>query len=91
MVEYVNGMSLAPATRREALARYVHRYTRRHVPAWARGTNYKPQFADDADWLANTDFPVTKSGRLANHPEGCRSRPTWPEGKGVNGQKGVDY
>lgn len=83
MVDYVNGSKLSPALRLEARRRYVHRFTGEHVPAWARqprpdGTAYPVQFADDADWLANTDFPVTKAGALASRPSDCRSRPTWP-------------
>lgn len=83
MVDYVNGAELSPELRRAALARYVHRFTAEHVPAWARqprpdGTPYPVQFASDADWLANTDFPVTKAGQLAERPSDCRSRPTWP-------------
>jgi hypothetical protein len=69
------------------LAAYVHRFTKQHVPAWARhprvdGKPYMPQFADDADWLANTEFAVTKSGRLDMRTNKCFSTPTWPEGAG---------
>ena len=83
MVEYVNGRDLPAALQREAKARYVHRFTGDNRPAWADtprpcGNPYPLQFRDDADWLANTDFPVTRAGRLADHPGACRSRPTWP-------------
>jgi len=83
MVEYVNGASLSLALQAEAKRRYVHRFTCTHVPGWARlprpdGTRYEPQFADCNDWLANTDFPVTSTGRLSDRPSTCRSRPTWP-------------
>ena len=83
MVEYVNGADLPASLQREAKARYVHRFTGDNVPAWTRaprpcGNPYPLQFRNDADWLANTDFPVTKAGRLAARPSDCRSRPTWP-------------
>jgi hypothetical protein len=83
MVEYVNGARLSPALQSEAKRRYVHRFTCTHVPAWARqpradGTHYEPQFANCDAWLANTDFPVTRTGRLSDRPSACQSRPTWP-------------
>ncbi len=77
----VKGTQLPYQQQRMALASYVHRFTGTHTPAWARkprsdGTAYPVQFKDDADWLANTEFPVTKSGRLGRGD--CYSRPTWP-------------
>jgi hypothetical protein len=86
MVEYVNGARLSPALQAEAKRRYPHRYTLEHAPAWARslrpcGRPYPVQFRDDSDWLANTEFPVTKAGALAKRPAHCRSAPTWPNGK----------
>ena len=86
MVTFVNGAALPVHLQREVLRRYVHRFTRDHVPAWTRDTRpngkpYRVQFASDADWLANTDFPVTKAGAIADLPAHCNSRPTWPEGR----------
>jgi hypothetical protein len=86
MVDYVNGARLSPALQQEARRRYVHRFTGEHAPAWTRsprpcGRPYPVHFRDDSDWLANTDFPVTKAGRLADRPSACQSRPTWPNGK----------
>lgn len=81
------GTDLSPECQRYALAVYVHRFTRDHVPAWARsprsdGTAYPVQFASDADWLANTLFQVTGTGRLKRAlGADCYSRPTWPDGK----------
>lgn len=75
------GSLLSPADQRLALSRYVHRYTREHVPAWAhktRGGVYQVQFASDADWLSNTTFPVRKDGSLAARGD-CNSYPTWPD------------
>jgi len=70
MPTLVHGNELAPARQREALRSYVARYTGDHKPQWARqpmpnGNAYPVQFADDAEWLANTQFWVTKTGRLA--------------------------
>ena len=86
MVQYVNGANLPAALQREARARYVHRFTGDNSPSWTRvprpcGRSYPLQFRDDADWLANTDFPVTKAGALANRPRYCESSPTWPNGR----------
>ena len=85
------GAYLTQGDQRHVLAAYVHRYTKSHVPNWARGTNYRPQFASDIDWLANTWFAVRKDGRLDQRYRACHSEPTWPDGKGVNGQKGKDW
>ena len=86
MVDYVNGLALSPALQAECKRRYVHRFTREHVPTWARqleqqGRPCPVQFASDAEWLANTSFPVTARGKLANRPGACRSNPTWPDGR----------
>ena len=86
MVEYVNGAKLSAALQRDARARYVHRFTGDNRPAWTRapracGRPYPLQFKDDADWLANTVFPVTKAGALAARPGACQSSPTWPNGR----------
>lgn len=82
--KYLRGDELAPEQQREALARFVHRYTREHKPNWARlPRNDVPQmpvhFASDAEWLENTFFPVNADGRLSNRSEGCQSAPTWPD------------
>lgn len=89
MVEMVRGTDLPETLRREALRSYLNRYTKTHVPAWARNTHYRPQFADDQDWLANTLFPVivrrSRMIRLARRPSDCESSPTWPDGEGLKG------
>lgn len=80
-MRYTLGSLLSPADQRTALTRYVHRYTRDHVPAWAKksnGTVYQVQFASDMDWLSNTTFPVRKDGSLAARGA-CNSHPTWPD------------
>lgn len=64
---------------------YVHRYTRDHIPNWARyskrpdGRLYPVQFASDADWLRHTQFRVTIDGRLRKDASYCYSRPTYPD------------
>lgn len=45
-----------------ACAKYVHRYTMEHVPAWAskplpNGKYAPPQYRTDGEWFANTVFP----------------------------------
>lgn len=86
------GSELHPTDRAHVLASYVHRFTRSHVPDWAKvNPNYKAQFADDADWLAHTTFAVRADGRLDQRFKACESHPTWPDGKGVWGAKGTDW
>lgn len=79
----VIGTALRPDQQRCVLAAYVHRFTREHVPNWAReprpnGQPYRVQFDSDQDWLAHTVFSVTKNGGLAKGAA-CSSSPTWPE------------
>lgn len=83
-MKFVNGSELAPRVQKEALRRYVNRYTKDHKPPWARGlrpngTPYPVQFSSDADWLANTKFYVTEEGELDNRACSCDTRPTWPD------------
>lgn len=83
MVEYVRGDKLPAPLQRQVLAAYVYRFTGDNRPAWTReprpcGNPYPLQFRDDADWLANTRFPVNKAGQLADNPSSCESSPTWP-------------
>lgn len=85
MVLMVRGSDLYARLQNEVKARYVHRFTGEHHPAWARqpspdGRPYPVQFADDSDWLANTFFPITKAGEIARRPAYCESHPTWPNG-----------
>lgn len=88
MSNTLKGSELAPDQQREALARFVHRYTGDHTPKWvsnarrAEGKIYPVQFRDDRDWLANTDFEVTSTGKLRRNND-CFSRPTWPQGNKI--------
>jgi hypothetical protein len=80
------GKELSPEVQRVALSRFVYRYTREHIPAWATeprpdGQPYVPQFASDADWLAHTKFAVCKDGTLDERTHFCLSAPTWPDGR----------
>ena len=83
---WIKGSELTPTQQRQALARFVHRFTADHVPQWAGerrpdGTRYMVQFADDADWLAHTEFAMTAAGRFDERVRYCRSTPTWPHGQ----------
>lgn len=80
------GDELPAHLQREALARFVHRFTREHKPDWARkpwkdGKPYPVQYASDAEWLARTLFRVTKDGqRFDARAHYCQSGPpTWPD------------
>lgn len=76
------GSLLRPEVQREALARFVHRYTKEHVPDWAKwsvNAGCKVQFASDAEWLSNTVFRTNKDGTLNDRVKYCESRPTWPD------------
>lgn len=89
---WLRGDLLTQEAQKEALARFVHRFTEQRRPQWAQSNhNYTPQFRDDADWLANSYFQVTKRGTLDKRRSHCESHPTWPRGKGVWGRKGIDY
>lgn len=76
------GIELSEQEQKHVLAAYVHRYTGDHKPRWVNGGRFYPlQFRDDHDWLCNTTFKVTKSGRLDMRARFCESSPTWPNGK----------
>lgn len=79
-MKFIKGDQLSQDQQNLALSMFVHRYTMEHKPAWAT-QGYKPQFKDDQDWLSNTEFAVTKSGKLHKNVKFCNSRPSWPEGK----------
>lgn len=78
------GTKLTPADRKYVLSAFVNRFTREHKPKWAveprgNGQPYPVQFASDEEWLANTRFAVTRSGRLDQRVGECHSVPTWPD------------
>lgn len=78
------GSELHPADKQRVSSGYPNRYTRTHVPAWARrprpdGTPYPVQFDSDAEWLAHTKFRVRADGRLDRRVRYCVSTPTWPD------------
>lgn len=83
-------MTARPLTLAEARARYVHRFTLEHVPAWARVAHdhtelgavfYAPQYASDAELYALTIFPG--EGDLGPRSRYCESGgQTWPLGQG---------
>lgn len=75
------GSDLPKEDQEYAKSAFVHRYTKDHVPEWARheGSNHSVQFASDDEWLANTQFVVNKSGRLNRNARFCYAKPTWPD------------
>ena len=78
------GTELDYTEQRKAFASFVHRFTRQHVPQWAKkewkdGKPYPLQFDSDADWLAHTRFHVTSGGKLSESNDFCESSPTWPD------------
>jgi len=80
------GNQLSPAERQQVLSRFVNRFTGNYTPPWSRikrtdGSAYMVHFKDDEEWLANTEFAVTSSGKLDNSAKYCFSTPTWPNGK----------
>ena len=80
-METLLGSELSPSVQTECLRRFVHRFTGEHRPQWTTRPDCKAcpvQFADDWDWLANTRFHVTKTGKLDGSFDFCESSPTWP-------------
>lgn len=79
----VRGTELSADDQKHVLRAYVHRFTGEHKPQWAMkdrpgGGAYPPQFKDDADWLAHTEFQITGLGTLDMRVNRCHSTPTWP-------------
>lgn len=88
------GSELSPAVQAECKARWIHRFTGEHRPAWADKPmpdckRYQVQFKDDADWLAHTLFCCNKDGSLNKSARYCESSPTWPDGKPESLCRGV--
>jgi hypothetical protein len=78
------GTELTAAQQRDVLAQFAHRYTKEHIPAWARqprpdGSTYPVQFSSDQDWLEHSRFAVTSTGKLDGRVKYCESNPTWPD------------
>jgi hypothetical protein len=74
----IKGNELSALGQDRALRRFVHRYTKDHVPSWASGGGYPVQFASDSDWLANTLFYAKQNKDLDQRYNYCESHPTWP-------------
>jgi hypothetical protein len=75
----IRGSLLNDNDKRHVLAAYVHRYTGEHKPGWVKGDSTPVQFKDDAEWLEETFFEVTKHAKLDARFKYCESHPTWPE------------
>lgn len=78
------GSEMVSIDQKAALNKFVHRFTKEHVPSWSKkewkdGKTYPVQFASDREWLENTKFYVTKDGRLDNKHDSCESSATWPD------------
>lgn len=74
----------------EACARYVHRYTMEHVPAWAQkraenGLFYAPQYRNDAEWYERTLF-YGEPGHYGTKNECCSAGQSWPLGQWLDAQ-----
>lgn len=86
MASFISGDLLNAKARTAALSQFVHRFTGTHKPQWAKtprpdGTPYLPQFKDDNDWLAHSEFALNKDGSLSQMHKYCVSHPTWPFGQ----------
>jgi acetoacetate decarboxylase len=76
-----------PISFEQAKARYVHRFTMEHVPAWARSfctfkdgrKYYAPQFRTDREWYDATLF--YGESELATKKSCYTSGQTWPLGQ----------
>lgn len=91
--EYVKlGKDLSPEDQKKVKREFVYRFTGEHTPKWAAelrpdGSRYMPQHRNDAEWLAETWFAVTKSGKFCERYTSCCSQATFPFGKSsVNNQ-----
>lgn len=68
----------------QAMARFPHRFTCEHVPAWARqpapnGRYYAPQYASDREWYEKTEFHG--EGEMADKKHCFSSGQPWPCGQ----------
>lgn len=79
----VSGDELTPEDRARAMSECVHRHTGTHKPFWAQkpmpnGKPFPVAFVDCQQWLENTVFRVSLSGKLPAGPIDARSRGVWP-------------
>lgn len=73
------GSLLRPEVQRDALNRFIYRYTGDHKPAWTTkprpcGRPYPMFYANDQEWLSNTVFRTNKDGTLSRRHHFCESR-----------------
>ena len=67
-------------TLEQARSQYVHRYTTEHIPKWAHGTLYAPQYSTDKEWYDLAIFPGEPG--LHGNCQYCQSGPeSWPLGE----------
>lgn len=85
--EYVKlGKDLSPEDQKRVKAEFIYRFTGEHTPKWARelrpdGSRYMPHHKNDTEWLAETWFAVTKSGKFCPRFGQCCSMALFPFGK----------
>ena len=77
----IRGSLLNENDKKHVLSAYVHRCTGEHKPQWFKGGPV--HFRDDAEWLENTFFEVTKQARLDGRFKHCESHPTYPDNPGL--------
>jgi len=73
------GSSLKREVQKDCLRKFVHRYTKDHIPNWVKSGKTPVQFESDIDWLEHTFFQTKKDGTLDERYCFCESNPTWPE------------
>lgn len=75
------GSELSKVEQAHLLRAFVYRFTGEHKPSWV--TTHELQFATDQQWLENTSFMVTKTGKLDKRSKWCHSNPVWPNRSAV--------
>lgn len=75
--EWVYGACLGKDLRNQVLGIFVNRFTGEHRPAWVTRERKTPipDYPTDLDWLHNTQFAITKRGRLDQRVRYCISHP----------------
>ncbi len=78
------GSQLSYSEQQKALSRFVHRMTKENIlkhPAYAQRQfkhGYRMPIITDCEWLACTEFTVTKSGKLDERVNHCYCKQPLP-------------
>lgn len=88
MKTYLRGSELDYSVRREVLARFCNRMTVENIARYpylkSMMDGYRMPIITDAQWLAHTQFAVTKTGKLDKREKHCMTLfSEIPEGKAV--------